>query len=94
MPYLETLTDWIAVSCARASRASIGAKLTLPPRRRLTIIPASVGRVLATPWAWGRISVTVDLAITRWIKQRLCQPEPANRIRHLREWRILRTAQW
>jgi hypothetical protein len=29
----------------------------------LTIIPASAGRMLATPCAWGRISVTVDLAI-------------------------------
>jgi hypothetical protein len=62
--YLETLLAWIAASCARASRASMGAKLTLPPRRRRTIIPASAGRVLATPCAWGRISVTVDLAIT------------------------------
>jgi hypothetical protein len=24
------------------------------------------GRMLATPWAWGRISVTVDLAITAY----------------------------
>ena len=75
MRYLETLAEWIAVSWARASRASIGANITLPPRRRLTIIPASAGRMLATPCAWGRISVTVDLAITGWIKQRLCQPE-------------------
>jgi hypothetical protein len=58
------LTLEIALSCARASRASMGAKVTLPPRRRRTIIPASWGRVLATPWPWGRISVTVDLAIT------------------------------
>jgi hypothetical protein len=42
----------------------MGAKLTLPPRRRRTSIPAMAGRMLATPWAWGRISVTVDLAIT------------------------------
>jgi len=49
--YLETLTAWIAASCARASRASRGANITLPPRRRLTIIPAVAGRVLATPWA-------------------------------------------
>ena len=62
--YLETLTAWIAVSWARASRASMGANITLPPRRRLTIIPAIAGRMLATPCAWGRISVTVDLAIT------------------------------
>jgi hypothetical protein len=62
--YLETLTDWIATSCARASRASMVANITLPPRRRLTIIPAVAGRMLATPCAWGRISVTVDLAIT------------------------------
>jgi hypothetical protein len=62
--YLETLTAWIAVSWALASRASTCANITLPPRRRLTIIPAIAGRVLATPCAWGRISVTVDLAIT------------------------------
>ena len=43
----------------------MGANITLPPRRRLTIIPAIAGRMLATPCAWGRISVTVDLAITR-----------------------------
>jgi hypothetical protein len=55
----------IAASCARASRASMGANITLPPRRRLTIIPAIAGRMLATPCAWGRISVTVDLAITK-----------------------------
>jgi hypothetical protein len=30
----------------------------------LTSIPASAGRELAMPCAWGRISVTVDLAIT------------------------------
>ena len=42
----------------------MGANVTLPPRRRLTSIPAIAGRMLATPWAWGRISVTVDLAIT------------------------------
>src|SRR5436190_2119799 len=40
------------------------ASITLPPRRRRTIIPAIAGRMLATPCAWGRISVTVDLAIT------------------------------
>src|SRR5689334_24885166 len=62
--YLETLTAWSAVSWALASRASMGANITLPPRRRLTIIPAMAGRMLATPCAWGRISVTVDLAIT------------------------------
>jgi hypothetical protein len=62
--YLETFWAEIAASCARASRASMGAKLTLPPRRRRTSIPATVGRVLETPWACGRISVTVDLAIT------------------------------
>jgi hypothetical protein len=42
----------------------MGANITLPPRRRLTSIPAIAGRMLATPCAWGRISVTVDLAIT------------------------------
>jgi hypothetical protein len=62
--YLETRVGWIAASCARASRASMGAKLTLPPRRRLTRIPASCTRSLAMPCALGRISVTVDLAIT------------------------------
>ncbi len=62
--YLETLTAWIALICARASRASTGANITLPARRRLIIIPASAGRVLAPPCAWGRIRVTVDLAIT------------------------------
>ena len=62
--YLETLRAEIAASCARASRASMGAKVTLPPRRRRTSIPAIAGRMLATPCAWGRISVTVDLAIT------------------------------
>jgi hypothetical protein len=62
--YLETFTAEIADSCARASRASMGANITLPPRRRRTSIPAIAGRVLATPCAWGRISVTVDLAIT------------------------------
>jgi hypothetical protein len=62
--YLEALMAWIAASWARASRASMGAKLTLPPRLRLTSIPAIAGRVLATPWPWGRISVTVDLAVT------------------------------
>jgi hypothetical protein len=49
LDYLETLTAWSAVSWARASRASMGANITLPPRRRLTIIPANAGRVLATP---------------------------------------------
>jgi len=43
----------------------MGVNITLPPRRRRTSIPAIAGRELATPWAWGRISVTVDLAITR-----------------------------
>jgi hypothetical protein len=43
----------------------MGAKITLPPRRRRTSIPAIAGRMLATPCAWGRIRVTVDLAITR-----------------------------
>jgi hypothetical protein len=62
--YLETLVVEIAASCARASRASMGAKLIVPRRRPRTSIPASPGRVLATPWALGRISVTVDLAIT------------------------------
>jgi len=61
--YLETLVAEIADSWARASRASMGANITLPPRRRLTSIPAIAGRMLATPCAWGRISVTVDLAI-------------------------------
>jgi len=42
----------------------MGANITLPPRRRLIIIPAAAGRMQETPCAWGRISVTVDLAIT------------------------------
>jgi len=62
--YLETLTAWIAPSWARASRASMGVNITPPRRPRLTIIPAVAGRMLATPCAWGRISVTVDLDIT------------------------------
>ena len=62
--YLEALVAWIAASCARASRASTGAKITLPPRRRLMSIPAIKARSLAMPCALGRISVTVDLAIT------------------------------
>ncbi len=62
--YLETLTAWIAVRWALAARASIVVNITRPSRRRLTIIPAIAGRMLATPCAWGRISVTVDLAIT------------------------------
>jgi hypothetical protein len=62
--YLETFVAEIAVSWARASRASMVANITLPPRRRRTIIPASCGRMLATPCAWGRISVTVDLGVT------------------------------
>ena len=66
--YLETLVAEIAASWARASRASMGAKITLPPRRRLTSIPAIAGRMLATPCACGRIKVTVDLAITRKYK--------------------------
>jgi hypothetical protein len=60
--YLETLLACIAASWARASRASMGANITLPPRRRRTSIPASWARVLATPCAWGRISVTVEFA--------------------------------
>lgn len=62
--YLEILTAWIAPSWARASRASMGVNITPPRRPRLTIIPAVAGRMLATPCAWGRISVTVDLDIT------------------------------
>jgi hypothetical protein len=62
--YLETLTLEIALSWARASRASMGANVTPRPARRRTIIPAIAGRVLATPWALGRISVTVDLVVT------------------------------
>ena len=64
--YLETLAiDGItAASWARARRASMGANITLPPRRRRTSIPASWGRVLAMPWASGRISVTVEFAFT------------------------------
>jgi hypothetical protein len=42
----------------------MGANITPPSRPRLTIIPAVAERMLATPCAWGRISVTVDLAIT------------------------------
>jgi hypothetical protein len=75
--YLETLMAWIAASCARASRASIGAKVTLPPRRRRTSIPAIAGRTLATPCACGRMSVTVDLAITELDK---ATAVPARRI--------------
>jgi hypothetical protein len=84
--YLETLIDWIAQSCARASRASMGANITLPPRRFRTIIPATAGRELATPCAWGRISVTVDLVVTRGIKQRACQPRGPNEISELEMW--------
>jgi len=61
----------------------MGAKLTLPPRRRRTSIPATAGRMLATPCAWGRISVTVDLAITRDTKQRTCQRGLLSKIRDL-----------
>jgi hypothetical protein len=53
----------------------MGAKLTLPPRRRRTIIPASWARVLATPCALGRISVTVEFAFTGYTKQPPCQRE-------------------
>jgi hypothetical protein len=65
--YLETVAIRdvaSAASWARANRASMGAKVTLPPRRRRTIIPASWARVLATPCALGRISVTVEFAFT------------------------------
>jgi hypothetical protein len=63
--YLEIrLADETAASWARASRASMGANVTLPPRRRRTIIPASWARMLATPCALGRISVTVEFAFT------------------------------
>ena len=67
--YLETWMDrttlrFTAPIWARANRASMVANITLPPRCRRTIIPASCARVLATPCAWGRIRVTVDLAIT------------------------------
>jgi hypothetical protein len=82
--YLETLVAWIAASWARASRASMGANVTLPPRRRLTSIPAIAGRMLATPCAWGRISVTVDLAITVTTKQPLCQRSNASKIMYLK----------
>jgi hypothetical protein len=81
--YLETLTAWIALSWALASRASMGANITLPPRRRLTSIPAIAGRMLATPCAWGRISVTVDLAITGRTKQRACHPGDCRKINDL-----------
>jgi hypothetical protein len=53
----------------------MGANITLPPRRRRTIIPASWARVLATPCALGRISVTVEFAFTGYTKQPLCQHE-------------------
>jgi hypothetical protein len=46
----------------------MGANITLPPRRRRTIIPASWARVLATPCALGRISVTVEFAFTGFDK--------------------------
>ena len=52
----------MAASWARANRASMGANITLPPRRLRTIIPASWARELATPCALGRISVTVEFA--------------------------------
>jgi len=55
----------------------MGANITLPPRRRRTSIPAIAGRELATPWAWGRISVTVDLAITRLDKAMAVPAMPA-----------------
>jgi hypothetical protein len=42
----------------------MGANVTPPSRPRLIIIPAVVDRMLAMPCAWGRISVTVDRAIT------------------------------
>jgi hypothetical protein len=86
------LTAWIAVSWARANRASMGAKLTLPPRRCRTIIPASVGRVLATPWAFGRISVTVDLVVTCRTKQRLCQVTIRREINNLWNFAVLPNA--
>jgi hypothetical protein len=72
--YLETLTDGtVAAIWARANRASMDVKITLPPWRRRTIIPASCARVLDTPCALGRISVTVGFAFTIWTKQPLCQ---------------------
>jgi hypothetical protein len=88
--YLETLTDWIAPSWARASRASMGANITLPPRRRLTIIPAIAGRMLATPCALGRISVTVDLAITGEDKAMRVPVREAFQNQWVNEWRRLR----
>jgi hypothetical protein len=81
--YLETLTECIAASCARASRASMAVNITVPPRRRLTIIPAVAGRMLATPWAKGRISVTVDLSITEKTKQPVCQVRGHQKIKDL-----------
>jgi hypothetical protein len=62
--YLEIRRALMAANWARANRASMGANVTLPPRRRRTIIPASWARVLATPCALGRISVTVEFAFT------------------------------
>jgi hypothetical protein len=67
----------------------MGAKLTRPPRRWRIIIPASAGRVLATPWAFGRISVTVDLVVTCRTKQRLCQPAIFLKISRLEKSAVL-----
>jgi hypothetical protein len=52
----------------------------------LTIIPAIAGRMLATPCAWGRISVTVDLVITCRTKQWPCQRDDRNEIKDLEYW--------
>jgi hypothetical protein len=82
--YFETLVARIAASCARASRASMGAKVTLPPRRRLMSIPANWTRSLAMPWALGSISVTVDLAITSKNKATAVPPGTCDENQRLR----------
>jgi hypothetical protein len=86
--YLEILAADVtpsADSWARASRASMGANITLPPRRRRTSIPANCARVLATPCALGRIRVTVGFAFTGWIKQPPCHRENGSNFNYLRD---------
>jgi hypothetical protein len=49
----------------------------------LTSIPAIAGRMLATPCAWGRISVTVEFAFTGYTKQWPCHRRVYSRINGL-----------